>query len=416
MDFPRDPGLDNTLALLREGYLYIPNRCRRYHSDVFKTRLLLQDTICMSGAEAAALFYDADRFVRKGAAPMRVQKTLFGVGGVQGLDGERHLHRKLLFMPLMDDSNVEQLVRLTALEWDNAIARWERRERIVLFDEVQEILCRAVCAWVGVPLPEPDVAQRTADFAAMIEAGGKVGPAHWRGRHARKRTERWIVELIHHLRTQPNPAMDHRMAELIASYRGLDGELLSEHVAAVELINVIRPTIAIGRFIVFAALALHEHPECRQGIAAADEQYREWFVQEVRRYYPFFPFVAARVRKDFEWHGYRFRKGTRVMLDLYGTNHDGRAWREPDKFQPERFRTWGGSAYNFIPQGGSDVRTQHRCPGEPIVIALVKDAVRILVERMRYEVPEQDLRVSLSRIPTLPESRFVISGVKRAGE
>src|SRR3569832_947850 len=138
MDFPRDPGLDNTLALLRVGYLYIPNRCRRYHSDVFKTRLLLQDTICMSGAEAAALFYVADRFVRKGAAPMRVQKTLFGVGGVQGLDGERHLHRKLLFMPLMDDSNVEQLVRLTAHERDNANARWERRERLGQIEEVQE--------------------------------------------------------------------------------------------------------------------------------------------------------------------------------------------------------------------------------------------------------------------------------------
>src|SRR3569832_1754011 len=114
MDFPRDPGLDNPLALFRDGYLYIPTRCRRYHSDEFKTRLLLQDTICMSGAEAAALFYDADRFVRKGAAPMRVQKTLFGVGSEQGLDGERHLHRKLLFMPLIDDSNVEQLVRRAA--------------------------------------------------------------------------------------------------------------------------------------------------------------------------------------------------------------------------------------------------------------------------------------------------------------
>src|SRR3569832_2528698 len=126
MDFPRDPGLDNTLALLREGYFYIPNRCRRYHSDVFKTRLLLQDTICMSGAAAAALFYDAARFARKGAAPLRVQKTLFGVGGVQGLAGERHLHRKLLFMPLMDDSNVEQLVRHKPHEWDNAIAKWEK--------------------------------------------------------------------------------------------------------------------------------------------------------------------------------------------------------------------------------------------------------------------------------------------------
>ena len=31
--------------------------------------------------------------------------------------------------------------------------------------------------------------------------------------------------------------------------------------AAVELLNVLRPTVAVDRFIVFAALALHRHPE-----------------------------------------------------------------------------------------------------------------------------------------------------------
>jgi fatty-acid peroxygenase len=31
---------------------------------------------------------------------------------------------------------------------------------------------------------------------------------------------------------------------------------------------------------------------------------------------------------------------------------------------------------------------------------------------MRYEVPEQDLSIDLSRMPAVPRSRFVISGVR----
>lgn len=42
---PRDQALDSTIALLNEGYAFIPNRCRRYQTDIFETRLLLQKTI-----------------------------------------------------------------------------------------------------------------------------------------------------------------------------------------------------------------------------------------------------------------------------------------------------------------------------------------------------------------------------------
>jgi hypothetical protein len=50
------------------------------------------------------------------------------------------------------------------------------------------------------------------------------------------------------------------------------------------------------------------------------------FVQEVRRFYPFFPFVAAVVKKDFTWKGFEFKEGTLTFLDLYGTNHDPEVW------------------------------------------------------------------------------------------
>lgn len=48
-------------------------------------------------------------FQRKGAMPMRIQKTLFGVNAIQGMDKEAHTQRKLLFMSLMTDVHISHL-------------------------------------------------------------------------------------------------------------------------------------------------------------------------------------------------------------------------------------------------------------------------------------------------------------------
>ncbi|HZY64935.1 MAG TPA: cytochrome P450 [Rubrobacteraceae bacterium] len=102
-----------------------------------------------------------------------------------------------------------------------------------------------------------------------------------------------------------------------------------------------------------------------------------------------------------------------MLLDLYGTNRDARIWEEPHAFRPERFRDWDGSAFNFIPQGGGDHNNGHRCPGEWITIKLTERPARLLATAVRYDVPEQDLGIDLSRMPAIPRSRFVISNVRR---
>jgi fatty-acid peroxygenase len=104
-------------------------------------------------------------------------------------------------------------------------------------------------------------------------------------------------------------------------------------VAAVELINVLRPTVAVARYIISAALALHTYPQCQQKLQGGDDEYLELFVQGVRRFYPFFPFVGGRVQEEFDWQGHHFAKGTWLLLDLYGTNHDSRIWKEPERFR-----------------------------------------------------------------------------------
>ncbi len=410
---PGDTRLDSTLALLADGYTFISKRCRRYRSDLFETRLMLQKSVCMMGEEAVRVFYEPDRFTRRNAMPPTTLLLLQDMGSAFVMDGEAHRWRKQMFLSLMTPAGITQLGDMTAHLWRTSIGAWERMERVVLHDAVQEIFCRAVCRWAGVPLRKSEVRQRTREFGAMVEGAGSVGPRNWWGILLRTRTERWIQAIIEQVRSGTLAVAEGSAAHVIAWHRDLDGELLDTKVAAVELINVLRPTVAVARFVTFAALALHEHPEYRQQLQDGDDEALELFVQEVRRFYPFFPFVGGRVQEEFDWRGHHFAKGTWVNLDLHGTNHDARIWEDPDAFRPERFRDWDQSAFSFIPQGGCDPHTTHRCPGEGITIELMKRAVRVLTMAMRYEVPPQDLRVSLSRMPAIPTSGFVISNVRR---
>ncbi|CAN5746651.1 hypothetical protein BH23CYA1_BH23CYA1_21830 [soil metagenome] len=63
---------------------------------------------------------------------------------------------------------------------------------------------------------------------------------------------------------------------------------------------------------------------------------------------------------------------------------------------------------------GGDFYLNHRCPGEWITIALMMKTLEFLTCSITYEVPPQDLSVSLSQMPTVPESRFIISNVVKA--
>ncbi|WP_255624333.1 cytochrome P450 [Clostridioides sp. ES-S-0108-01] len=410
---PYDEGLDNTLNLLQEGYLFIKNRVSQYQSDIFETHLLGQKVICMTGEESAKIFYDSELFYRNGATPKRVQKTLFGVGAIQSMDGEAHIHRKNLFMSLMTSSHQNQLAKLTMEKLKNSIKIWENEEQIIIFDELNEILCRVACQWAGVPLKESETKKLAKEFSSMIDAFGAVGIRHLKGRRFRTKSEEWIKDIIEKVRLGEIKAEEGTALHAMAFYRDLNGNQLDSHMAGVELINVLRPIVAISTFITFSALALHEYPECREKLLTRDSNELKMFVQEVRRYYPFTPFLGARVKKDFIWNKCEFKEGTLVLLDVYGMNHDSRIWNNPDNFLPERFRERKDNLFDFIPQGGGNPAKGHRCPGEGITIEIMKSSLDFLVNKIEYDVPNQNLNYNLSRIPTLPESKFIINNIRR---
>ncbi|PWS37068.1 cytochrome P450 [Falsiroseomonas bella] len=406
--FPRDPAFDSTFALLREGYRFIPARCERLDTDVFETRLMLRRAICMRGEEAARMFYAPDRFTRRGALPQTTLRLLQDKGSVATLDGAAHRRRKAMFMSLMGAESLAALEAAAEDAWQARIATWPARQDVVLLDEAHAVFCRAACRWAGIPLPEAETPARTRELAAMIAGAGAFGPSVLKALRLRRRTERWASGLVRQVRRGALQAPEGSALRVFAEHRDAEGQLLPPGTVAVELINILRPTVAVARFVVFAALALHREPAWRRRLAAAPTSAElEAFVQEVRRFHPFFPMVAGRVRAAFDWRGHHFRDGDWVLLDLYGTDHDPRIWGDPEVFRPERFHDWDGSPFNFVPQGGGEHFTGHRCPGEWATIALMRGAVRLLA-RLPWDMPEQDLTVDLSRMPAQPRSGVIL--------
>ena len=135
----------------------------------------------------------------------------------------------------------------------------------------------------------------------------------------------------------------------------------------------------------------------------------------MRRYYPFTPLLGARVRVAFTWRGHRFEPGMLVLLDVHGIDHDERLWADPHAFQPERFAHWDGSAFSLVPQGGGEHFDGHRCAGEWLTLETLKTTALLLATAMTYEVPAQDLRIDLTRMPTLPASGFLMRQVRATG-
>lgn len=399
---------DSTLSLMTRGYAWLPDQMRTAADGTVRTRLLGRRTVALRGSEAVSFFYDEQHIERRAALPGPVLDTLFGQGAVHTLDGQAHRARKAMFMALLkDEKGIGALREHVVLRWQEAVDRWRGSERtVVLFDEAARVLALAVADWTGLPLTAAEGAQLGRDCVAMVDGFATAGPRHLRARRARKRQEEALARLVVSVREGRETAADGSALDTVVRHRDADGSALDPHVAAVELLNIVRPTVAIAWFVTFAAHALHRWPEHRGPLRdEASGVLATAFTHEVRRFYPFAPFVGGLAARDLDWRGETIPAGSMVLLDLYGQDHDAEWWEHPYRFDPHRFGAGESSLRHLVPQGGGDAAEGHRCPGEDITVTLLAALVTELA-RLDLTVPDQDLAIPLSRMPTLPRSGF----------
>ncbi|QQD75023.1 cytochrome P450 [Curtobacterium sp. YC1] len=431
--------LDDSLSLLTRGYGFGAHLWRRTRpgARAVRFRLLGKPALFVRGAEGVELFYDGARTARHGAMPAIVQRTLFGVGSVHSLDGPDHHHRKATFVDVSyEDEQVRRLAPLLTQEWAAERAAWVTGGTRSAYDAAVGAIGRAVMRWAGLPGTPAAKTRWAARLAQVVDGFGvpyspeylqAVLNRHWSDRHAKR-----LIEAVRGGRLTPAP--DTALHEW-AWHRDLDGALLSPRLAGIELQNSIRPAIAVARFVAFAAKELHDRPEWRSRIAAetaavagapgnapsedgqsvdgppVDGPLAVAFAQEIRRTAPFVPMLPAWATTDVELDGEHLRAGGRVVLDITGTDTDDRSWDRAADFDPTRFLGVDDfeAITTFVPHGGADVATGHRCPGEKVAIAALAAGVAVLSDP-RVTILDDGLEVDRRRLPTKPASGGTVRG------
>jgi fatty-acid peroxygenase len=385
---------DLAWSLLRHGYDAIAvDRTARRGADDYESRMLGRRALVVRSREGARAFYDESLVRRRGAVPPPLAWLLFGRGAIHGLDAPEHGHRKSMFLEILTPDRLPSLVEGLRAVLHERVATWPGRD-VVLHDELVRAYGRAVLEWAGVPLTGEAADARSRQLAAMVDGFGFAGPAYARAWRARSAANRWARRLVEDVRAHRLDVAPGTALEEIARSR------LPARVAGVELLNVLRPTVAVAWLGTFAALRLSQHPGLRPLLAeAGGARDRFAFAQEVRRTTPFVPALAGRVSRSAQVAGWAGRKGDRIVLDVLGIDHDPGRWPEPELFDPARFSEADPGAFDLVPQGGGSPAAGHRCPGESMTLALLEVTLRVLAP---VEYTLADATVDRSRIPTLP--------------
>jgi fatty-acid peroxygenase len=128
------------------------------------------------------------------------------------------------------------------------------------------------------------------------------------GRLALLSSEAWLSGLIKQVRQGKSKVDPQSVLYAIAHYHDFSGQQMPVNVCSVEVINVLRPTVAIAQLVTQYAMVLRQFQALRMEVGR-DKDATERFALEVRRFYQFFPFLTVKVRRDFVWNGYLFKQG-----------------------------------------------------------------------------------------------------------
>jgi fatty-acid peroxygenase len=191
------------------------------------------------------------------------------------------------------------------------------------------------------------------------------------------------------------------------------GHLLDAHTAGVELLNILRPAVALARLATFVAVELLQHPEWRDRLRDEVRERHDSvggplataFAQEVCRLAPFVPMLAAVTSRPSTYVGSPVPAGRQVLLDVVATNRAHATWADPHTFDPTRFLDTGAEwSDHFVPQGHGRPESGHRCPGELIAVGLLSLTASRLALLDATAAADRDPGWSWRRRPTMPRS------------
>ncbi|HYW05260.1 MAG TPA: cytochrome P450 [Gammaproteobacteria bacterium] len=409
------PVLGHTLEFVRHPARLSARMYRKY-GPVYRSEVLFQRGVALMSAEG-------NRFVlrdREGnfSSYLGWQPVLGRLfpRGLMLRDGDDHRYQRRIMQAAFRKEALAEYVDRMNPGIASGIAAWRDRDRLRFYPAIKQLtLDLAATVFLGLQLgPEAERVNRA--FMDTVRASIAVvrlplpGLAWDRGLRGRRFLEDFLRDLIPAKRAGGGADFFSQ----ICRARSEDGEAYDDR----EIVDHMIFLMMAAHDTTTSALttmihALGEHPEWQERVreelrsVGGDRLgYEELdrleltgrVFREALRMNPPLPSMPRRTVRDCEFQGYRIPANTLVSISPSFTHHFSGYWREPQRFDPERFSRERAehrqTPFAWIPFGGG----AHMCIGLHFAEMQVKAFLHQFLRRYRVHLPA-DYRPRYAIVP-----------------
>lgn len=380
-DIPGRFGPEESLAAAQGGGFEWSEQRAAEFGDVCRTTIFGQDAVLLTGEAGIKAFYDTERVVREGVM-QQWAVALLGDGVVDvvpNLDGEAHANRKHALLRAMTPEALRVYLPVINTVVSRYVEQWERASEVDWIPELQRMAFFTLSQVITGTDGSDDLFAHYKQVSQTLFGGGDRDA----GVRARDGMLRWYRSALAEKRR-------HGLGELPTDVMGIlarNGDLTDEQIIA-ETQHLFVGSGGVWRVCCNLLAFMENHPalleRARTEIGKfdippslqdlAESTYLQSLVEETARLTPAVNVQTGRTVKPFEIHGYTVPTGTLVLGGFHATNHSPRIYAEAGDFNPARpgCPYSKSSPFTYVPFGGGDARTGHRCMGEQLVYLTIK--------------------------------------------
>jgi cytochrome P450 len=372
-------------AVRRNLISYWPDAA--YEADFFARRMLLGWTFTANCPEAVkhVLLDNADNY-RKSVIARRLLKPGLG-NGLLTSEGELWRRQRRILAPAFQAKRIASFAPTMTEATEAMLARWDAHPAETPLDIAQEMM-RLTLEIIGHTMFSSDIGSLGDVIGRGVseyqETGGRpsivdlLNLPEWLPRRlpaGARRALRMIDEAITTIiakRRASGAGPDDLLSLLLAARDEETGEGMSDAMIRDEIATIFtagHETTANGLAWTWYLLALH--PAVRAKLEAALDSvlggrtpraedlprlvYARMVFDEAIRLYPPAHSMSREAIADDEILGHRVPKGSTVVISPWLLHRHRKLWREPERFDPERFRPEVAAQrprYAYLPFGG----------------------------------------------------------------
>ncbi len=279
--------------------------------------------------------------------------------GLLSIDGDFHRQQRRMMQPAFHKQRVESYRDTMVACTESMLDEWTPGSQRDIADEMMRVTMRIVAkALFNIDIASQIEALSQAFFEAIEYSRYSRGLRRLRinrygkYRRARKYLDDTVAELIAQHRASGEDSGD--AISMLLQAQDEDGSAMTDQQVRDETLTLLAAGHATtANTLAWAFYLLATHPEqCHKlldelrGVLGgrpptvdelANLPYLDMVVKETMRLYPPVWMQPRSTVADFEYGGYRFKKGTIIFMSQWVTHRLPDLWPEPDAFKPERF-------------------------------------------------------------------------------